>query len=91
VQARPIGVEDADQVGVYAAITVIGRHQRLGIALCFVVDGAGTNRIHIAPIVFGLGMDEGVAVALRGGGVEITGAIFGGGLKGVFRARGAYT
>src|SRR5260221_2051229 len=41
---------------------------RLAQALALIVAGVWTERIHIAVIVFGLRMDEGVAIRLRGGG-----------------------
>ena len=36
---------------------VVVEEQGLGAALAFVVAGAGSDRIHVAPVVFGLGMD----------------------------------
>ncbi len=89
VKAGPVGVEDADQMGVDAARAVIGHHQRLGIALGFVVDRAGADRVHVAPVALCLRMLDWVAVALGSGGVQVACAVFGGDIEGVFRAGGA--
>ncbi len=89
LEPRAVGVEDADQVGIDAVVAVIGHDGGLGEALGLVVDGARADGIDVAPVGLDLGMDLGIAVALRGGGVEIAGAVFAGEVEGVDGAGGA--
>src|SRR5271157_2888817 len=74
---------------VNATRAVPGHDQGLGKALGLVVDRAGADRVYVAPIALPLGMLQRVAVALRGGGVQIAGAMAGGNFKGVFHANRA--
>ena len=59
-----------DDAGVDALLAVVGHRQRLGVALGLVVDAARADRVDVAPVVLGLGMDLGVAVDLRGRGEQ---------------------
>ena len=70
LHARPVGIEDARDVGAQAVVAVVGHGQRLGEALAFVVAGARPDRVHVAPIGFHLRMLQRVAVAFRGGGQQ---------------------
>jgi hypothetical protein len=65
LEARTIGVEDTDQVGVHTSIPVISHHKRLGIAFGFVVNRPRTHGVHMAPVLLSLGMLERIAIALR--------------------------
>ena len=52
------------------------RHgERLGVALCFVVDPARADRIHVAPVRLGLRVDLRVAVDLARGGEQEPGRL----------------
>ena len=53
-----------------ACLASIVEKQRLGAALALVVAGARTDRIDVAPIILGLGMNSRVAVDLRRRGLE---------------------
>src|SRR4051812_40796258 len=63
---RPVGVEGPRDAGVDSLLAVVGHRHRLGIALCLVVDAARADRVDVAPVVLGLGMDLRVAVDLGG-------------------------
>ncbi len=67
---RAVGVEDADDLRVHAVIAVIGHRHRLGETLRLVVNTARADRIHVAPVVFLLRMDERIAVAFGGRGEQ---------------------
>ena len=64
---RAVGVEDPHDRGVDPVLRAVRGGQCLGEALRLVVAGAGPDRIDIAPVGLGLGVDERVAVRLRGG------------------------
>src|SRR5919199_1852866 len=68
----PVGVEDACYTGVYTVVAVVGHSYRLGVALRLVVDAADAQRIDVAPVLLGLGMDQRVAVDLARGGEHHT-------------------
>ena len=59
-----VGIENPHNAGFKAVVGMVGHRHRLLKALGFVVHAAGTNRVHIAPVVFGLRMHQGVAVNL---------------------------
>ena len=46
-------------------LAVIVEEQRLGAALAFIIAGARADRVDVAPVVFGLRMNIGIAVDLR--------------------------
>ena len=51
-------------------IAVIGHRHRLGETLGLVVNAARSDRVHVAPVIFLLRMDERIAVAFRGRGQD---------------------
>ena len=75
MQAGSVGVEDANQVSVDAARAVISHDHRLGKPLGLVVDRAGADRIHVAPVTLPLRMLQRITITLRGGRVQKTGAM----------------
>ena len=70
VHARAVGVEDARDLDLELVLAPIVEEQRLGAALALVIARARPDRIDVAPIVLRLRMDGGVAVDLRGRGLE---------------------
>ena len=64
MHARAVGVEDACDFDLELMLAVIVEEQRFSAALAFVVAGARADRIDVAPIVFGLGMDCRIAIDL---------------------------
>ena len=60
------GVEDAHDADVDAVVAVVGHRHRLGETFCLVVDAADADRVHVAPVRFGLRVHLRVAVGLRG-------------------------
>src|SRR5579862_2862669 len=70
VHARPVGVEDAHHLDARPVLPPVVEEQRLGAALALVVAGARADRVDVAAIILGLGMDRGVAVDLAGRGLE---------------------
>src|SRR5256884_8714251 len=71
---RAKGVEDAGDPRVHAGGAVVGRRDRLGEGLPLVVTPARADRVHIAPVVLALRVDERVAVDLGGRGEQEPGA-----------------
>jgi len=69
---------------------MIGHHQRLAVAFGLVVNRAGTDWVHMAPVVLRLRMLKRVAVTLRCGGVKMSGAISGCDFESVLCAYGAH-
>lgn len=59
VHARAIGVEDVRNLDVHAVLTAVVEEQGFGAAFAFVVTGTRADRIDLAPVAFGLGMDFG--------------------------------
>lgn len=83
------GVEDAGDGGGEVVGAMEGHGEGFGVAFGFVVAGAGTDGVDVAPIGFALGVFEGVAVTFRGGGEEEAGVPEAGGveeLEGAFAA-----
>ena len=89
LQAGAVGVEDADQVGVDAVVAMVGRDDGFRESLGLVVDGARADGIDAAPVGFDLGMDVGIAITLRGGGVEEAGVVFAREVEGIDGSGGA--
>ena len=73
--AGPVAVEDAHDPDVEAVVGVVGHRHRLGESLGLVVDPTWPHRVHVAPVVLGLGMDLGIAVDLAGGRQEEAGRL----------------
>src|SRR5579864_2227117 len=61
-----VGVEDPGNADIQAVPPVIGRGEGLGESLRLVVDRADADGVYVAPVAFGLGVDEGFAVDLAG-------------------------
>ena len=70
-----VGVEDPHDPGLDAVIAVIGHGHGFGKPLCLIIDAPGSHGIHVPPVVFGLRMDEGVAIALRRRGQQEPGLL----------------
>jgi len=70
--ARTISVEDARHARVATLGSEIIKRQRLGGAFAFIVAGAWTGGIHVAPIALLLGMHLWIAIDLAGGGEQET-------------------
>ena len=70
MHARAVGVEDARDLDAHVVLTPVVEEQRLGAALALVVAGARSDRVDVAPIVFGLRMDAGIAVHFGGRRLE---------------------
>ena len=87
--AGTVGIEDADDFGIDAMEAVIGHGHGLGEAFGFVVDAARADGVDVAPVCFGLGMDEGVAVDFASGGEQEDGAFGFGEAESVVGAEGA--
>mmetsp|Transcript_30203 Transcript_30203/g.89559 ORF Transcript_30203/g.89559 Transcript_30203/m.89559 type:complete len:390 (+) Transcript_30203:56-1225(+) len=69
VHPRAVGVEDAGAAGV-DTLAVILEDEGLCHALALVVARAYANGVDVAPVALRLRRDRGVAIALRGGGLE---------------------
>src|ERR1044071_3958666 len=67
-QAHPwaVSIKDADDLCIDVVKAVIGHCHRLGESLCLVVNTARPDRVHIAPVIFLLRMDERIAIAFGG-------------------------
>ena len=65
MHARPVGIEDPRDLDAQLVLAPIVEEQRLGAALAFVVAGARSDRIDVAPIILRLRMNMRVAVNLR--------------------------
>ena len=72
LHARPVGVEDAADPYVGPVLSVIVEKEGFGTALAFVVAGADTDRVDVAPIVFPLRMDLRIAIDLACRSLEDT-------------------
>ena len=68
--ARAVGVEDPHDARLDAVDAVVGHGHGLREALGLVVDAARAHRVHVAPVVLALRVDEGIAVDLGGGGEQ---------------------
>ena len=86
---RAVGVEDADDPGLDAVVAVIGHGDGLGEPLGLVVAAAGADRVDVAPVVFALGVDLGVAVDLGRARQQEPGILGLGQPQGVVRAQRA--
>src|SRR4029079_10598488 len=62
----PVGIEDPGDADIDLVLPMVVHHQGFGDALAFVVTGAGTDGIDVAPVALGLRMYRGVAVHLGG-------------------------
>ena len=87
---RSVGVEDARDAGVDPLLAVVRHRERLGVALRFVVDPAGADRVHVAPVRLGLRVHLRVAVDLARGGEQEPGTLDLGQPEHVVRPVGAH-
>ena len=62
--ARTVSIENTNDVRVHAVIAVVGHGNGFREALGLIVNPAWPDGVHIAPVVFGLWMNERIAVAL---------------------------
>ena len=72
VHIGAIGVEDAHHARVQAVKAVVSHGQGFGEALGLIVHRAGADRVDMAPIALDLGVFQGIAVDLAGGGQQET-------------------
>lgn len=70
VHFRTVGVEYADDLHGNAVFAVVAHKERLGAAFALVVARADAQRVDVAPVILALGVDQRVAVDLRGRGLE---------------------
>ena len=68
------------------ALAVVGHRAGLAEPLGLVVHAPQADRVHVAPVALGLGVDGRVAVALAGAGHQEAGVLFQGQLEQVPRA-----
>ncbi len=61
-----VGVEDAGDLDVQVVLAAVVEEQGFGTAFAFIVAGAQADGVDVTPVVFGLGMDFRVAIALAG-------------------------
>src|ERR1700722_4245851 len=67
---RAVGVEDAHDLCIDLVTLAVGHGQRLGEAFRLVVDTARADRVHVAPVVLALWVDQRIAVYLGGRGEQ---------------------
>lgn len=68
--ARTVGIENTDDTDIDAVFAMIVKEERLGRTLPLIIAGAQSNGIHVPPIGFGLRVNIGITINLRGGGLE---------------------
>jgi hypothetical protein len=64
MHSRAVCIEDASNLDLDAALSVIVEEQGFGATLSLIVAGPGTNTVHMAPIVLGLRVHRGIAINL---------------------------
>ena len=84
-----VGIENTNDVRVHAMVAVVGHGDGFRETLGFIIDTARSNGVHIAPVVFGLRMDERVAIALGSRGEDEGGAFILGQTERVVRSERA--
>lgn len=67
---RAVGIENAGDLDGDVIFAVVVEEKSLSAPLPFVVTGAITDGVDIAPIIFLLRMDVGIAVNFAGGGLK---------------------
>ena len=87
--ARSVSVKDAHDLRVDVVKAVIGHRHRFGETLGFIVNAARSDRVHVAPVIFLLRMNERIAVAFRSGGEKKRGLLVFGQAERVVRAERA--
>ena len=68
--ARTVGIENTNDMSVHAVVAVVGHGDGLREALGLIVNATRPDGVHIAPVVFGLRMNERIAVALGSRGED---------------------
>jgi len=66
----PIGIEDAGDLDSEVMLAAIVEEEGFRTPFSFVITGAGADTVDISPVTFGLGMEGGVSIDLRGGGLQ---------------------
>jgi hypothetical protein len=61
---RPVCIEDASNLDVDAALSVIIEEQGFGATLSLIVAGSRTDGVHMAPIILSLRMSRGITINL---------------------------
>ena len=61
---RSVGIKNAHDLRVETVKPVIGHRHRFGESLRLVVDPAGSDGVHVAPVGLGLGMNHWIPVYL---------------------------
>ena len=87
--AGAVGVKNSDDVGIHPVVAMVGHRDRLGETLRLIVNAARSDGVHIAPVILGLRVNQGITVALGGGSEEERRAFVLRQPKGVVRAERA--
>ena len=66
MHARSIGIEDARNLDFQPVLAMIIEKERFGATLALVVARSDPDGVHMAPIIFGLGMNVGIAINFAG-------------------------
>ena len=74
VHVGAVGVEDANQPHIDAEGSPIFQRHRFGRTLALVIATSDAEGVHVAPVGFRLGMDQGIAIDLTCGGVQDAGS-----------------
>ena len=64
--ARAVSVKNAHNLGIDLVIAVIGHGHRFSETLGLIVNSARPDRVHIAPVIFLLRMNQRIAIAFAG-------------------------
>ena len=72
MHAGPIGIENPGDLYFETMLAMIIEEQGLGAALAFIIAGTRSDWVDVSPIVFGLGVDRGIAIYFAGGGLKNT-------------------
>src|SRR5450759_3124124 len=70
MHARTISIKDPRHLNAEIVLAPIVEKESLGATFAFIVAGARPNWIDVAPIVFGLRVNDRVTVDLRRGGLQ---------------------
>ena len=66
--AGAIGIENADDAGIDAPVTVVGHGDRFSVSFRLVVAAANPDGVHVPPVRFRLRVHQRVAVDFAGAG-----------------------
>ena len=70
---RAVSVENTDDTNIDLVFAVVVEKEGFGDALAFVVASSDTDGVDVSTVALGLGVNVGVAVDFRGGGLENAG------------------